>query len=260
MAQIRVLLLRAAGTNCDAETRHAWELAGARVTTWHVRELSAAPARLHEYQILTIPGGFSYGDDIAAGRIFAAQFERYLLPDVRRFVEDGKLVLGICNGFQVLVRARLLPFFAADGPRECTITYNRPPGFQARWVNLRAGATRCAFLEAGREYELPIAHGEGRVALAGNDVLTRIEQGGHKALTYSPSPPGAGVTPGAPVNPNGSAADIAGLCDQTGRVLGLMPHPERFVTATQHPCWARGGVAREADGLKIFQRAAAFFA
>jgi phosphoribosylformylglycinamidine synthase len=219
----------------------------------------APPARLHDCQILTIPGGFCYGDDIAAGRILAAQVQRHLLDDIRRFIDAGKLVLGICNGFQVLVQAGLLPFREPADRRSCTISQNQPPGFQDRWVNLRAGGRSCAFLEPGREYEMPIAHGEGRVLFSGRGVLEQIEQRGQNALRYASPPPGAGVTPGAPDNPNGSAGDIAGLCDATGRVLGLMPHPERFVTATQHPCWTSRPPREQGDGLSLFRRALSHF-
>ena len=255
MAQVRVLILRAAGINCDLETQHAWELAGAAVEQCHVRRLIEQPERLDESDVLTIPGGFSYGDDIAAGRILAAQLQRHLVERIRAFIDAGKLVLGVCNGFQVLVQAGLLPFRSSGGRRECTIAHNDPPGFQDRWVNLRACARHCAFLEPGREYEMPIAHGEGRVMFSGVEALARVRESGQDALRYVAPPAGAGITPGAPDNPNGSQGDIAGLCDETGRVLGLMPHPERFVTASQHPCWTSRPRHAEGDGLALFCRA-----
>lgn len=262
MAVVRVMLLRAAGTNCDLEAQHAWEQAGARVERVHIRELLARPAKLDECQVLTIPGGFSYGDDIAAGRIFAAQLEDGLDERIRAFVERGRLVLGICNGFQVLVKAGLLPFSkntagSAPSKRVCTITCNEPPGFQDRWVTLRADGDRCAFLEPGRCYEMPIAHGEGRVLFANAAAQKQVVSGGHVALRYAPPGPDSGHPPDSPHNPNGSADDIAGLCDETGRILGLMPHPERFVTATQHPLWTRRPPIDEGDGMAIFRRAVA---
>ncbi|MEW6197266.1 MAG: phosphoribosylformylglycinamidine synthase subunit PurQ [Planctomycetota bacterium] len=315
MAQIKVLILRAAGTNCDLETQHAWELAGAFAERVHIGRLREQPQRVHEYQVLTLPGGFSYGDDIAAGRILARQIQRSLLDDIRAFVDAGKLVLGICNGFQVLVQTGLLPGPLAPSTtaprpatsrpskpdsRACTITYNEPPGFQDRWVYLRATTDRCVFLERDRIYEMPIAHGEGRVLFADERFLQAVVESGQNALVYSgpnggPSPhsppsqggvgggskrPGAVVSPcprgraeqgqhvdpyrppnlhGEPTNPNGSQADIAGMCDATGRVLGLMPHPERFVTWTQHPCWTSLPPRPEGDGLALFRRAVAYF-
>ncbi len=260
MAQVKVLIVRSAGTNCDLETQHAWELAGAAVERVHIRRLIEAPAALDEFQILTIPGGFSYGDDIAAGRILAAQVRRHLLEQVRRFVEAEKLALGICNGFQVLVQAGLLPWrLHAPEPRRCTIAANEPPGFQDRWVYLRAETDQCVFLRAGEIYEMPIAHGEGRVAFTEPADLDKVLQQRQQALTYAAGRNGEGNLHGAPYNPNGSAADIAGLCDESGRILGLMPHPERFVRWQQHPCWTSLPARAAGDGLALFRRAVGYF-
>ncbi len=258
MADVRVLILRAAGTNCDLETQHAWQLAGAQADRMHVRQLIEQPRELDRYQVLTLPGGFSYGDDIAAGRIFAAQVRRHLLEDVLRFVDSGQLVLGICNGFQVLVEVGLLPFRRPSAPRTCSVTANEPAGFQDRWVCLGARSERCVFLEPGRAYEMPIAHGEGRVVFASEADFRAATVEGHGALTYGPPPAGT-TSAGLPDNPNGSQGDIAGLCDETGRVLGLMPHPERFVTWTQHPCWTSQPARPEGDGLAIFRKAVGYF-
>ncbi|MEW6249832.1 MAG: phosphoribosylformylglycinamidine synthase subunit PurQ [Planctomycetota bacterium] len=278
MARVRVLILRAAGTNCDLETQHAWELAGAQPERVHIRRLAESASLLGEYQILTIPGGFSYGDDIAAGRIFAAQVQRWLGDELNAFVSAGKLILGICNGLQVLVQAGLLPFrkvgveraaSALQGraeveagrtsDRTCTVAANEPPGFQDRWVYLRAPVERCVFVERGRIYEMPIAHGEGRVTFASAADLAAVERDGQNALLYTPPPAGQPNLHGEPCNPNGSQGDIAGLCDESGRVLGLMPHPERFVTWTQHPCWTSLPPRTEGDGLALFRRALGCF-
>ena len=210
-----MLILRAAGTNCDLETQHAWELAGAAATRVHIRQLIETPQVLDEHQVLTIPGGFSYGDDIAAGRIFAAQVRRHLLEPLRAFIDAGKLVLGICNGFQVLVQVGLLPFGRPSGaPRTCTVTQNDPPGFQDRWVYLRASAGPCVFLELGAVYELPIAHGEGRVLFAEAADLDAVAAAGQNALLYAGPRPGKPNVHGEPLNPNGSQGDLAGLCDE----------------------------------------------
>ena len=260
MAHIRVLILRAAGTNCDLETQHAWELAGAQAERVHLRQAIEQPALLGEYQILTLPGGFSYGDDIAAGRIFAAQVKRRLLDPLRAFIDADRLVLGICNGLQVLVQTGLLPFRQrSTGTRACTVTYNDPPGFQDRWTYLRATDGPCVFLQPGRTYEMPIAHGEGRVVFGDAADLGTAVSAGQGALVYSGPPDGAVNLHGEPTNPNGSSADIAGLCDESGRVFGLMPHPERFVTWTQHPCWTSQPARSEGDGLALFRRAVAYF-
>jgi phosphoribosylformylglycinamidine synthase len=252
--------LRAAGTNCDLETEHAWALAGAQAERVHIGRLIERPEVLDAYQILTVPGGFSYGDDIAAGRIFAAQVERYLVDRVHQFIDAGKLVLGICNGFQVLVQAGLLPQRGRGAERTCTITDNEPPGFQDRWICLRAETDRSVFLEKGRLYEMPIAHGEGRVVFADEAAQRAAVEGGLNALTYCGLGGDGGDYYGQPANPNGSASDMGGLCDETGRVLGLMPHPERFVTWTQHPCWTSLPAREEGDGLGFFRRAVGYFA
>ncbi len=259
MASVRVLILRAAGTNCDLETEHAWRLAGAEPSRVHVRRVIEQPGLLREYQIVTIPGGFSYGDDIAAGRIFAAQIQQRLLDGLRSFVDDGRLLLGICNGFQVLVTCGMLPFgpAATGAPRVCSVTANDPPGFQDRWVTMRAVDSPCVFLAGGRTYEFPIAHGEGRVVFADESVRRRVLAGRHAALLYCP-PADAG-SGDLPANPNGSTDDIAGLCDATGRIFGLMPHPDRFVDWTQHPCWTSLPKRAEGDGLDLFRRGVAHF-
>lgn len=255
-----MLILRAAGTNCDLETQRAWELAGAQADRVHIRQVIERPQTLGEYQLLTIPGGFSYGDDIAAGRILAAQVRRHLLEPLRAFIDAGKLVLGICNGFQVLVQVGVLPLRRNAGSRRtCTVTHNDPPGFQDRWVYLRANPGPCVFLEPDCRYELPIAHGEGRVLFAETADLSAVIAGGQNALTYAGPLPGSPNLHGQPQNPNGSQGDIAGLCDETGRVFGLMPHPERFVTWTQHPCWTSQPERAEGDGLAVFRRAVGYF-
>lgn len=259
MARPRAIILRAAGTNCDLETEHAWSLAGAVPERVHIRSLAERPAGLMEYQILTLPGGFSYGDDISAGRIFAAQLERLLAGSVGEFIAAGRLVLGICNGLQILVKAGFLPGpYAAGSPRVCTIAGNEPPGFQDRWVCLEAGSRPCAFLEPGRRYEMPIAHGEGRVVFSSEQHLKRVLESGQAVLRYVPAGPAAGPA-FEPYNPNGSQGDIAGLCDETGRVLGLMPHPDRFVVATQHPSWTSRPGREEGDGLAFFAQAVRYF-
>jgi phosphoribosylformylglycinamidine synthase len=257
---VRAIILRAAGTNCDLETQHAWSLAGAVAERVHLQRVIDNPALLDQCQILTIPGGFSYGDDISAGRIFAARLQRYLTHHLHRFITAGKLVLGICNGFQILVKAGLLPDplgTGRDRPR-LTVTYNDPPGFQDRWVCVRGCDTPCVFTESGRTYEMPIAHGEGRVLCDSPASLASLVSQGLDALRYCPPPTVGG--PPLPPNPNGSQADIAGLCDPTGRVLGLMPHPERFVAGTQHPRWTSLPRRAEGDGLALFRAALRYFA
>ncbi|MCP4246115.1 MAG: phosphoribosylformylglycinamidine synthase I [bacterium] len=256
MAEINVIVLRAAGINCDGETVHAWRLAGVLPRRVHVNALLARPSLLDEAQILTIPGGFSYGDDIAAGTILANRLTRRLGDTLRAFVDHGGLVLGICNGFQVLLKMGLLP-----GGRDLTaavsLTVNASARFEDRWVRLRVCTDRCPFLQSGTDFEAPVAHAEGRLVVESDATLAALRDDGHFALLYVDSD----GNPGAyPVNPNGSAAGIAGLTDATGRVLGLMPHPERNVDRTQHPLWTRRPVDTPATGLAVFRSAVATLA
>lgn len=246
------MLLRAAGTNCDHETEFAWQQAGAACQTLHLTELSTNPQKLRDYQILTIPGGFSFGDDIAAGQVFARRLIQHLRGVLTEFIDAGGAVLGICNGFQILVKAGLLPWQTDSEQRVCTIADNIPPGFQDRWVRLESHVEQCIFLEPGRAYELPIAHGEGRVCFSDTAAEQHALSGDFAALRYAADPD---AVTDRPPNPNGSTADIAGLCDETGRVFGLMPHPERFISATQHPAWTSRPRTENGDGLAMFTAA-----
>jgi phosphoribosylformylglycinamidine synthase len=259
MSRPKVIILRTAGTNCDEETAHAWQLAGARPERVHVRELAERPDRLQEFAILTIPGGFSYGDDISAGKILANQLVHHLAGVIREFVSGGKLVLGICNGFQVLVKASLLPGGMAGseapadpiGVQQVTLTQNDSARFEDRWVHLRSACRANAFLPADTILAMPIAHAEGKLVMRDDAVRRRLAEREHVALTYCDTDGHAGPYP---INPNGSEADIAGLTDATGRILGLMPHPERHAYRTQHPQWTRRPTD-QADGRILFETA-----
>jgi len=252
MSEVRGLVLRAAGINCDVETQHALELAGARADRVHVNRLIEAPSLFEKYHIVVFPGGFSYGDDVAAGKILANQVVHHLAEPIRKFVDDGKLVLGICNGFQVLVKMGILPGGDSLRQEDVTITYNDSGKFEDRWAYLVPQTDRCVFLEPERQIYLPVAHGEGKVVTRDDETLARLQSDGYVAFKYVDA---NGQEGPYPVNPNGSAASIAGLTDRTGRVLGLMPHPERFVRRTHHPHWSRLGEDLDPDGIKIFRNA-----
>ncbi len=255
MKQVNALVLRAAGINCDYETQYALELAGANAQRMHINELIKKPEILESMQILVFPGGFSYGDDIAAGKILANQVQHHLGDIVRKFIDDGKLVLGICNGFQVLVKTGILPGLAgADNKTQTvTITNNDSAKFDDRWVYLQpSSSSKCVFINKDQRIYLPMAHGEGKVVTKTPEILESIKSNGHIALRYVDE---NGNTGDFPINPNGSMESIAGLTDSTGRVLGLMPHPERFVRKTQHPRWTRLGGEISVDGMIIFNNA-----
>jgi phosphoribosylformylglycinamidine synthase len=258
MAKPRALVLRAAGTNCDRETDYALELAGFEASRVHVFRVMEKPDQLQQAQFLVIPGGFSYGDDVAGGKILANQIRHHLAEAMNEFIAAGKLVLGICNGFQVMIKSGLLPWariepVATDG--DATLGWNDSGRFEDRWVHLHCATDQCVFLPAGEILALPIAHGEGKFIPRDEAVLTRLREAGQVAVRYVDTEGRAG---GYPVNPNGSVDDIAGICDPSGRVLGLMPHPERFVNITQYPGWTRKRPARP-DGQVLFARALEYF-
>jgi len=257
---VRALVLRTAGTNCDAETQFAWEKAGAKAERVHINRLIEEPKRLTRYQILTIPGGFSYGDDISAGKIFANQLAHHLAEVLHDFLEADRLVLGICNGFQVLVKCGLLPG-AKDGRptlvQGATLTNNDSGLFEDRWTHLAAETDRCVFLEKGESLYLPVAHAEGKFVPGPEATLKKLEAAGQVALRYVG--PDGKTGAGYPWNPNGSVGDVAGICDPTGRILGLMPHPERHVLPWHHPQWTRLGAQEAGDGLAVFRRGVAYF-
>jgi phosphoribosylformylglycinamidine synthase len=264
MAKHRVLVLRAPGTNCDAETAHAFELAGGATERQHINQILETPKRLDEFQVLCIAGGFSYGDDIAAGRILGNQIQHHLAETLSTFREQGKLIIGICNGFQVLLKTNLLAPRDAGGAT-ATLAFNDRSKFESRWVRLAAQPGNCVFLQGISAMELPVAHGEGKFVTRDAAAFNRIRAAGNLVLKYSAEQGTAAPSDSAPVapypaNPNGAMGDVAGICDETGRVFGLMPHPERFVDWTQHPRWTREPARTAGDGLRVFQNAVRYFA
>jgi len=260
MATPRVLVLRAPGANCDGEAQFAFTQAGAVAERVHINRLRERPGLLREYQILVVPGGFTYGDDVAAGKILATQLGHFLGDALRAFRDADKLILGICNGFQALLKAGLLVAPDEEGPL-ATLAGNTSGRFEDRWIYLRATPGRCPFLTGYDTFHVPVAHGEGRLVVRESWILQGLQQAGQVVLRYVTADGcGPAVNGGYPENPNGSQDDVAGLCDVSGRVLGLMPHPERHVLPTQHPRWTRLGLAAEGDGLRLFRNAVAYFA
>lgn len=251
--QPTTLILRTAGTNCDRETAYAFERAGARAEFLHINRLLEKPALLQNYQLLAIPGGFSYGDDIAAGRIFANQIHHHLSEAFARFIEAGKPIIGICNGFQVLVKTDLLPGpLAGESGQTATLAHNDCGRFIDRWVHLASRGGRCIWTAGIERLELPIAHGEGKFVPRSESIRRALWDNGQVALVYT-RPDGSSAKDVAPDNPNGSTDDIAGVCDASGLVFGLMPHPERHVDALQHPAWSRKHPLPPCgEGLRIF--------
>jgi phosphoribosylformylglycinamidine synthase len=266
MAKPRVMILRAPGTNCDAETAHAFQLAGAVAEPLHVNRLLEQPQRLVDFQILCIPGGFSYGDDISAGRILGNQLQHHVAGELVAFRDSGKLILGICNGFQVLLKTNLLGTVDDQGPA-ATLTLNDTGRFGDRWVRLCSEPGNCVFLQGIGDLQLRVTHAEGKFVTRNVQTFASMEMEGRLVLRYgsllnpdkSEVPdPTLDVVP-FPDNPNGAIGNVAGICDTTGRVFGLMPHPESFIDPTQHPRWTREPRREVGDGLRVFQNAVRYF-
>jgi phosphoribosylformylglycinamidine synthase I len=246
----RALILQATGTNRDHEAAWAVERAGGLPIICHVNQLRQRPSRLTEFQMLILPGGFSYGDALGAGRLLASDVRWLFQEDLARFIEAGKPVLGICNGFQALVKSGWLPGPQGAGP-QATLTHNASNRFECRWVWLQPDPTSpCIFTrELSERIFCPVAHGEGRFVPSDANTLNLLRKRRQIALTYVD---GDGGPVAYPINPNGSVADIAGICNERGNVLGLMPHPEDHIVPFQHPRWTRGKT--DGLGLVIFSR------
>ncbi len=256
MSTTKAMVLRTAGTNCDCETAYALETAGAAAERVHINRLAEKPAMLEDFAILAVPGGFSYGDDVAAGRILAAEMIARLGDAVRKFVEKNGLVIGICNGFQVLVKTGLLPG-AGLGAGAATLTDNNCRRYYDGWVYLRCLPSRSLFTLGRNEIiRLPVAHAEGKFVTRDKETLDAVASGGHVAMQYCD--PDGRAAEEFPANPNGSQLSIAAISDESGQVLGMMPHPERFIFGRLSPDWTRGEQLPETgDGLDIFKNAVA---
>ena len=265
MRQPKVIVLRTAGTNCDRETAFAFEKAGAEAELVHINELTGSSLLakdLSAYRIMAIPGGFTYGDDIASGKILANELKFKLEEKLQQFIRDGKLIIGICNGFQVLVKAGLLPNLSGGFQAiEATLTLNDSDKFEDRWVHLKRSKvktnnSRCIWTRGIDDIiRLPVAHGEGKFIPKDAKVLKRLKDEGLVVFEYVD---GNGKRAGYPHCPNGSVENIAGICDPSGRIFGLMPHPERHISRYQHPCWTRERKKETGDGLAIFNNGVEF--
>ncbi len=251
----KALVLFTAGTNCDEETVFAFQRAGARVDKFHINYLREKKNILRNYGILCLPGGFTYGDYIAAGKILANELLTILREEIISFLKEERLVLGICNGFQVLVKAGILPAFTPStyfARPTVTLDFNDSLRFECRWVYLRTNTeSPCLFIRGLPELiTLPVAHAEGKFLPKSEKILKRLEKNNQIVFTYVNE---KGELAGYPYNPNGSVGNVAGICDPKGRIFGLMPHPERFTIKEQHPNWQKE--KPEPIGLLIFKNA-----
>jgi len=254
----KVVVLRTAGTNCDIETAHGFKLAGGEPHLVHINALLRKNKGLLDYDILAVPGGFSYGDDIAAGKILANEIKYLLRKEITKFARTGRPVIGICNGFQVLVKTGLLPDGGENLAQKVTLTFNDSGKFEDRWVYLRnekvkAKNVKCIWTKGLPEIiYLPVAHGEGKFATRNEKILKDVEDNGLVVFRYADR---KGKPASYPRNPNGSVNHIAGICNKSGTMLGLMPHPERYLSRCNHPRWTREALPEEGFGLIMFKNA-----
>lgn len=248
----RVLILHAQGSNRDLDAAHAFELAGAQPEIVPLNELRAGSTRWSDYQLLCLPGGFAYADALGAGKLFALDLNVYFADQVKAFVEAGKPVIAMCNGFQALVKSGILP----DGRRNAgaaasTLTFNAAGHFECRWITLTPKSQTCLWTRGLTEQiYCPVAHGEGNYTVIDESLVADLQAQDQIALVYA-NPDGSSANGVYPNNPNGSIADIAGVCNPEGNVLGLMPHPENHILPYQHPRWTRGESGQL--GLKLFE-------
>jgi phosphoribosylformylglycinamidine synthase I len=262
--RVQALILTGFGINCEEEFAAAYRLAGAEATIVHLNQVLHGQVSIHDYDILNFPGGFSFGDDQGSGVVLANKLRyrkkadgRTLLDDIKEFIARGKFVMGICNGFQVLVKLGLLPNLSGHVTPEVTLTHNASGRYEDRWVRLKVNPnSHSPFLKGLDTLEVPVRHGEGRLIISGPDTRAEIEARALNCLAYTDYD--GSPTDVYPFNPNGADLNCAGLTDTTGQVFGLMPHPEAFLSLYNHPDWARRkranpGLSEEGDGLRLFR-------
>jgi phosphoribosylformylglycinamidine synthase len=253
----KALILFAPGTNRDLDAARALEQAGAAPEVVPLNRLRRGERRWQDYQMLVLPGGFSYADALGAGKLLALELQHDFAGPMAEFIASGKPVIGICNGFQALVKSGLLPDPAqASAEAQATLTFNARGHFECRWVTLLPVSQTCIWTRGLNEpIDCPVAHGEGNLQARDPNWIDALVAADQAALLYA-APDGRPAYGAYPYNPNGSAADIAGLCNPAGNVLGLMPHPEDHIFAEQHPLWTRG-LAR-GTGLALFRNGVAY--
>ncbi len=256
MHKAKVLVLTGYGINCDYESEYCFKEAGADVDRVHINELISGVKRLDDYHVFFVPGGFSFGDDISSGKVMANKIVTHLNGELNAFIGSGRLVFGVCNGFQVLVKMGTLPGYSGPGEQDATITFNDSGRFEDRWVYLDVDSSSpCVYTKGLDRLYLPVRHGEGKFLASDRKVLDRIKADKLVVMRYAAEDGGEAVYPW---NPNGSPDNIAGICDATGRVFGLMPHPEAYNHRTNHPRWTREKVPDEGMGMAIFRNAVRF--
>jgi phosphoribosylformylglycinamidine synthase len=265
MKPIKAIVIAGYGTNCEMETAHACRLAGFSADIVHLSEILSGACSINDYHFLNLPGGFLDGDDLGSARVEAIRLKharimttgRTLFEEIEGFIARGMLILGVCNGFQALVKSGLLPGRPMGAVR-VSLTFNDSAKFEDRWVRLTVNTNSpCVFTSGIEGCELPVRHGEGKFVTDGEQTLSELTSAEVIVMRYADVSMQA--TMDYPENPNGSIESVAGLCDPTGRIFGLMPHPEAYIHPTNHPWWTRrGSLTKSGDGLALFENAFRF--
>lgn len=254
MSGAKVLVLSGYGINCEYETEHAFKLAGAEPERVHINRLINGEKKLDNYQILALPGGFSYADNLGGGKVLTIKMRNNLDDQVQQFIADKKPIIGICNGFQVLMKYPLLP---TAGEQTFTLTHNDSARLEDRWVYLKVEEkSPCIWTKGIKNVYLPVRHGEGKFMPKGKSILDEMYANNQIVMRYCDE--NGNLNPPYPFNPNGSVDGVAAFCDKSGLIFGLMPHPEAFTHRTNHPRWTREEVPEEGAGVKMFRNAVEF--
>jgi phosphoribosylformylglycinamidine synthase I len=264
MATVKALVITGFGINCEEEMAAAYTLAGGEATIVHLNEILLGQISIHDFDILNFPGGFSFGDDLASGKVVANKIKykklpsgRVMLDEIKQFLDDGKYILGVCNGFQMLVRMGLLPNLKHDFEQESTLSNNNSGKFEDRWVYCKVNSNmKTPFLKGIDVIALPARHGEGKLILKDEVVTEAVKAGALNVLTYCDAD--GTETAAYPANPNGADLNCAGLTNPTGQVFGLMPHPEAYLSLFNHPNWGQikrqnPSISEDGEGLTIFK-------
>ena len=246
----KVLVLSGFGLNSEAELAHAFNLAGAEASVVHFSDISSGAVKLETYQIFAIPGGWAFGDDIAGGKVLANKLKTTFRQQFEQFAASGKPIIGVCNGFQVLVKLGALPNAGMAFSQEATLEHNASGRFEDRWVYLKPQKSVCKYFEGVDFIQCPVRHGEGRFIAKDETALQQLEKKGFVVVKYTDEKLGDSVP--YPQNPNGSPRGIAGICDSTGKIFGLMPHPECSVRKHTFPRWT-AGISHEKNSLRFFE-------
>ena len=261
---VKALVLTGSGINCEAEMAAACRLAGAQADIVHLSRIFSGEVSIHDYDLLNLPGGFSFGDDLGSAKVLANRFKvrkmasgSLFLNEIRQFLNDGKYIIGVCNGFQALVKMGLLPNTGGNFEQEATLTFNDSGKFEDRWVTCKVlPHNPSPYLKDIDTIDLPVRHGEGKLIFKDESVRKVVIEKKLNVLAYADNE--SRITNQYPFNPNGSELNCAGLCDPGGQIFGLMPHPEAYLTAFNHPDWnfrKKTGIMKDekGEGLKIFE-------